>query len=196
MKKALSISTFRFILSFVALLFLGSMQGCMFYYKVQTVQNITPGDIRGYDSLNKYLIYHQGDSAWHLSGAGISGDNLCGSLSVLPENRWKFKTTKVDGGNRYIKNKEPNESYVLEEVHLYLQDTVFLKNQVGDSLKIAITDIGRAEIYKKAKGRTNASWLIPGLGLPLLAAGIVTIIIAADINENGLIRGGIRMTGK
>jgi hypothetical protein len=169
----------------MAFLILGSLQSCMFYYKVQPLKPVTQNDIKTFDSQSKYIILHQRDKAWHFSQPLISDSTLYGKLSVLPENRYKFLTTKPTKGNRYIKNKKPNEMNVLEEVHLYVSDSVLQEQFDSGSIKITFSKIQNAEVYVKAKGRTNASWLVPGIGGPILVAGIVGAIIATDINQNG-----------
>lgn len=160
----------------IVLLLLGSLQGCMFYYKVQAVSKVTPQEVKKYDSLNKYIIMHQRDKAWHLSQPLISDNTLYGKLSVLPENHYKFLTTKPTGGNRYIKNKQPNESHVIEEVHLYVLDSVVPEKYDSGSIKVAFSKIQNAEVYVEAKGRTNASWLVPAIGGPALFVGIIAIV--------------------
>ncbi len=171
-----------------ALLLSCSLQSCMYYYKVQTVSKVTPQEVKKYDSLKKYIIVHQKDKAWHLSQALISENTLYGKLYVLPENRYKFLTTKPTRGNRYIKKKEPNELYVLEEVHLYVSDSVIQEQFDTGAIKIAFPKIQHAEVYVKAKGRTNTSWLVPGIGGPLLVGGVVGAITASYINSNGLFK--------
>ena len=170
----------------IALLLLSSLQGCMFYYKVQSVSKVTPQEVKKYDSLNKYFILHHRDKAWHLSQTLISENTLYGKLSVLPENRYKFLTTKPTKGNRYIKNKKPNELYVLEEVHLYVSDSVLQEQFDSGGIKIAFSKIQNAEVYVQANGRTNASWLIPAIGLPVLAVGIIGITVGVSDDLLGI----------
>jgi hypothetical protein len=160
----------------IALLILCSLQGCKYYYKVQTVNQVTHQEVKKFDSLNKYIILHQRDKAWHFSKILFTNDMLYGELSVLPENRYKFQATKPTGGNRYIKNKEPNESYVLEEVHLFVKDSVVPAQYNTGNIKIAFSSIQHAEVYVKAKGRTTASWLVPGVGGTVLAGGLAATI--------------------
>ncbi|MGA2823500.1 MAG: hypothetical protein ABSE72_08250 [Bacteroidales bacterium] len=185
----------RIVATFLALLFLSLLQGCMYYYKVQTANKVTSQGFKVYNSLDKYFILHQGDSAWQLSKVGITDNTLTGDLTVLPGNRYKFRTTKPTGGNRYKNTKKNDESYVLDEVHLYLQDSLVPKQHPGNNIPIAFSSIKKAEVYKKAKGRTNASWLIPSIGGPVLVGGILGAIIGISINQNG-IGGGISMSGK
>ena len=164
----------------IALLLSCSFQSCMFYYKVQTVSKVTPQEVKKYDSLKKYVILHQRDKAWHLSQALISENTLYGKLSVLPENRYKFLTTKPTRGNRYIKKQEPNELYVLEEVHLYVSDSVVQAHFDSGSIKIAFSKIQHAEVYVKAKGRTSASWLVPAIAGSVLGVSVVGGIIVVE----------------
>jgi hypothetical protein len=164
----------------IALLLSCSLQSCMYYYKVQTVSKVTPQEVKKYDSLKKYIIVHQKDKAWHLSQALISENTLYGKLSVLPENRYKFLTTKPTRGNRYIKKKEPNELYVLEEVHLYVSDSVVPEKYDSGSIKVAFSNIQNAEVYVKAKGRTNASWLVPAIAGSVLGVSVVGGIIVVE----------------
>ena len=157
----------------IALLLLCSLQGGVFYYKVQPVKPVTPDDIKTFDIQNKYIILHQRDKAWQLSQPLISDSTLKGKLSVLPENRYKFLTTKPKGGNRHIRNKAPYESYVPEEVHLYVSDSVVPENYEIGGVKIALSKISNEEVYVKAKGRTSASWLIPAIAGSVLADGAI-----------------------
>ena len=163
----------------ILLLFLGTLQGCKYYYKVQTVSQVNRHEVKTYDSLDKYIILHQKDKAWHLTKILSTKDMLYGKLSVLPENRYKFLTTKPTGGNRYIKNKESNELYVLDEVHLYVKDSVVPAPYDTGNIKIAFSSIQQAELYVKAKGRTTASWLVPSVGGTELGGGLVAAIVIA-----------------
>jgi hypothetical protein len=130
--------------------------------------------------MNKYLIVHFGDSAWHLSRIDMVESSLSGKISTLPDNHLKYKTTQADSSNRYI--KKLNESCVLEEVHLYVKDSLFSDLNSNDSIKISISAIIKAEVYKKAKGRTIVSWLVPGLGIPILAVGIIALIAGLSMS--------------
>ena len=147
----------------------------MYYYKVQTVTNVTPQNIKACDSLGKYLILHQGASAWQFSKYGLHDDMLTGELSALPDSRWQYKTNNPDRGNRY---KWIDRQEVLDQVHLYLVDSLVPKFNTGDDIKISLTAIGKAEIYKKAKGRTTTSWVVPAIVGPVLAAGAFVGLVA------------------
>ena len=63
---------------------------------------------------------------------------------------------------------------MLDEVHLYLKGGTQLQDlKSGTNVEIPFSEIIRAEIYTKDKGKTLASWLIPGIGIP-----VVIIVIA------------------
>jgi len=186
MKNVITTRIARTVLVFSLLLSLCSLPGCMFYYKVQTVNKVTPHEMKRYDSLNKYFIIHQRDSAWHLSKPGFAEIGLSGELSALPENHRKFLTTKTKGGNRYIKNKNPYESCVLDEVHLYISDSLVPERYDSGRVLFASTGIMKTEIYKKAKGRTTVSWLAPVIGGTVLVGGVVAIIALETMFNSGL----------
>lgn len=167
----------------VALLLLFLLQGCRYYYKVETVSKVTFREINKYDSLNKYFIVHHRDKAWHFSGLILSNDTLYGKKSILPQNRYKFETTRPSTGNRYHNTKRHNEKYVLEEVHLYLKDSFSAAVTDSGDIKIAVSAIQNAEVYVKAKGRTTASWLIPAFSVPIIGVLAVFIGLMASLSS-------------
>jgi hypothetical protein len=157
--------------------FLSSLQGCMYYYKVQTVRPVTAITVREYDSLNKYLILHQGDSAMHISNLWIEENTLSGNLSVVPGNRLKYKNTDTTKGNRYRNTNAHNETYVLKEVHLYVVDSLVPNLFSSDRIRLDYSKIDKAEVYKKDKGRTAVSWALP-IASPFVLVGVILGIIA------------------
>jgi len=172
---------------FFAIITLASLQSCMFFYKVQIITKVTSHEIKQYDSLKKYIILHQRDTAWHLLITEYSDDLFYGEISVLPNSHMKYKTTNPKGGNRYIKgdknikSKKPIEIAVLDEVHLYLNDSLIYLLYDSNFIKVNYSAISKAEIYNKAKGRTILSWIIPIAGGTLLIGGIIiTIVIASQ----------------
>ncbi len=165
----------------LSLMILCSLQGCKYYYKVQTVSPVAQKEVETFTSGHKYIILHQRDNAWHLLQPLISENTLYASLSELPGNRYKFQTTKPKGGNRYIKSTESN---VLQEVHLYVADSAdTVKSYIGN-VRIPLSEIQHAEVYVKDKGRTNASWLVPGIGGAALLVGVVAGIIVVMSSMN------------
>ena len=181
MKSYFLTGTYKAVSALMALIFLSPFQGCMFYYKVQTLNKVTPQEIMKFDSLGKYLVLHSSDSAYHLTYPAINDNTLSGDLSVLPDVRRKYITTKSHGVNRYKNTKEHDESCVLNEVHLYVNDSLVPKQHAGKTSQISCSAIQKTEIYQKDKRKTTASWLVPALVcIPLIGAGVLIIIIASS----------------
>ena len=134
------------------------LQGCHFYYKVQTVKPVVADSFKQYDSLNKYLILHQRDSTWHLSNCEITGDILTGKLEALPYYRLDYLTTDPCKYNRY---KYENRINVLNQVHFYIQDSTLPEFHTGNDIRIPLSSLQKAEVYQKAKGKTAVSWIWP-----------------------------------
>ena len=166
----------KFIL-LIALLYL--FTGCMSYYKVQTEKSVSENSLLQYTTQNKYLILHRGDSAWHLSDEKIILNALSGNLSDLPANRYKFKTTKLKGSTRYKNNPQEDETLVLEEVHLYLNDSQYSGLRSESSINIPLSAFSKAEVYIKDKGKTRRSWLFPILSFP---AALIVLVVGAGIS--------------
>jgi hypothetical protein len=162
------------------LLFLSFFQGCMYYYKVKTVATVAPQNIKTCDSLNKLLVLHQKNSAWQLSGYASEGNMLTGKLSLLPSNCQQYKTTHAKGGNKY---RRADRILVLNQVHLYVNDSVVPTLNTGDEIKIDFSAIRKAEAYVKAKGRTTTSWVVP-IAIGTVAVTAVTIGVVAVLTKS------------
>lgn len=179
MKTNFLISMEKVTAGSLILLFLVSFQGCRYYYRVQTVEKVSPQNIKTCDSLNKLLVLHQNKSAWQLSGYAVTDNMLSGTLSVLPGNCHQYKTTSLKRGNRYRKD---DRIVVLNQVHLYLNDTIVPKFTTGDEVKIDFSAVHKAEIYVKDKGRTTVSWVVPTvlgtMGVAIVAAATTAAIVA------------------
>jgi hypothetical protein len=178
MKKKKFNSVKKIIPVFLFILISVLFQGCMFYYKVQTRENVNSIEMRRFDSLNKYFILHMNDTAWNLRSLKTSATAFSGLLDTLPKIHTKYKTTDPREGNRYKIRDDWDESCVLQEVHLYLQDSLYSAARDGDSLKITYGSIRKAEVYTKDKGKTTTSWLLPAILVPLVGVPVLIISIA------------------
>jgi hypothetical protein len=180
----------------LALILLSPMHSCRYYYEVQNSNKVTQEGMKVYRALDKYLILHQGDSAWHINTEGLADNSFSGTLSALPANRYKFLTTKPVGGTRYRNTKKHEESYVLDEVHLYMQDSHVPNSHPVDNMPIAYSSIQKVEVYVKDKGKTRASWMIPSIVGAVLLVGIPVLIVGISINQDGIGGGGISFSSK
>jgi hypothetical protein len=158
-------------IAMLAVFFLSILQGCMCYYKAQTVNSVTAREIRKYDSANKYFILHRDSIFWRLSMIEVNDESLAGKLSGVPSERWKYDITgSTKAVHRYKQNDGP---IVLNMVHIYLKSSSVPVIDSDGHIKVAFTDIKRIEVYQKAKGRTTFSWVLP----PVLTAGVIALII-------------------
>jgi len=181
MKSYFISGMYKVISALLALIFLSPFQGCMFYYKVQTLNKVAAREIMKFDSAGKYLVLQSRDSAWHLTNPAIHDNYLSGELSVLPAVRKKFTINDPKVSKRYKNTSEEDERFVLNEVHLFLNDSMVPEQHVGKTNQVPCSAIQKAEIYMKDKRKTTASWLVPALiCLPLLGVGILIIIISSE----------------
>jgi hypothetical protein len=151
-------------------IFLISQQGCMFYYKAQTVKPVTAGEIRKYDSENKYFILHRDTVFWHLSGLEINDKTLKGNLTAdVPSERWNYDITGFKGAHRYLRE---DRYIVLDQVHLYLKDSAVPAIDSGGRVTVVFYDIKDVQVYQQDEGRTTGSWALPWI----ITAGIATVI--------------------
>ena len=154
----------------------------MSYYKVQKENPVSAGTMEKVYYKYKYFILHKGDSVWHLSIQKIDPNEISGNLSALPSNRWKFTTTNPNGGTRYKNTRGNNESYVLDEVHLYLDGGAkFQGLKSGSNVAIPFSELIRAEIYTKDTVRTQESSLIGGIGITVVSAVIIGLVIVLSV---------------
>jgi len=177
MKKKLTPKIICSVLFFCIVLFLWTLSSCT-YYKVQTVSPVTVKAIHQYDSLNKYFILHQGDSAWHLSVFGHKEDQISGYLEKLPPDHVKYLYTEPGKGARYKNTFRHDESGVLDEVHLFVQDSLVPGFHTGDHITLNLSAITKAYVNKKDKGRTAGTYIASALGITVGVAGVVVLIVA------------------
>jgi hypothetical protein len=86
----------------------------------------------------------------------------------------KYDITDSKGGQRY---KRKNEVDVLDQVHLYLKDSVVPAIDSSGHIKVAFKDIKKIEVYQKGRLRSTLSWVIPSIPLGMLVAGIVGMVV-------------------
>ncbi len=151
--------------------------GCKNYYKVSTEHRATTHSIDSMEKNQKYLILHHKDKVWHLSNIKLENNNsLIGEALPLPSNRTLYKTTDPDKFNRYLKNRNINESPVLNEVHIY---TTELTHNSDSKVTIPLSFIEKIEIYEPANGATSFSWISGFIGGTIVVVGLVAVIVAA-----------------
>jgi uncharacterized lipoprotein YehR (DUF1307 family) len=179
MNDVLNVLNKKYVVLILVLSMLFSLQGCMQYYKVKKVSNVSESEMEMFITQKKFFIIHQENEARYLSNAGIQGSVITGELVNLKENQMKFKSTKPKGATRFRNTIKHNESYIKNEVHLYLQKSSIKDFGSAKQVMIPLSDIAYTDVYLKAKGRTIFSWLVPIVSV-YVGASIVLIISLAN----------------
>ena len=138
-----------------------SLQGCMQYYKVNKVNNVSTQDLAQFIANKRFIIIHQDSLARYLSNPRLSENVLTGELVNLTKNQMKYKSTKPKGATRYKNSMSYREKYVINEVHLYLQKSFIQDFGSAQKMMIPVSDITNADVYQKAEGKTFFSWVYP-----------------------------------
>lgn len=150
------------------------MTGGCNYFRVHSSGQPYPAVIQQMQGEQKFIILHLEDKAWHLSDIKTDENNVTGKLSLLSGHEM-YKTANPDRANRYHIGKYNDQSYLLNEVHIYASEMA-ITEQVNVS--VPVDAILRVEVYSKAKGANAFSYLSVPLGI-LAGAFIVTVIIVA-----------------
>jgi len=147
--------------------------GC-YYFKVVRSAGQPTDVISSMQDEQKFTILHLGDKAWQLSDIIVSEVSFTGSITALVGHD-KYKTVKPDASNRYLKSKSYNESYLLNEVHIFINE--FSESGKG-RISVPVKAVEKIEIYDKDKGATAASWIFSSLGVAVGAIGVLAVIVA------------------
>jgi hypothetical protein len=153
--------------------FLTMTSGC-YYFKVVRPTEQPRDVIAKMQEQQKLIILHLDDNAWQLTNIIVNDESITGSISVLAGHD-RYKTVKPDNSNRYIKNKTQDESYILNEVHIFISEYSETDN---GRISIPANAIKKIEIYDKDTGATTASWAFSALGVAAGAFGVLLVIIA------------------
>ena len=162
-------------ISFITLFaFLNCTIGCGYFYKVQTEKDISKQKISEVNKPEKFIILQDGINAWHFSNLKFIGDTLTGNLDLnLGYHMNYLSPEKPEKPNRFKKKNEPN---VINEVHIYITDTI---PAISVTTSIPITSIQKIDIYNYDKKATKRSWVLGSLGL--VGAGLIIVLIVAVI---------------
>lgn len=168
------------LLKSLSLLFLLSIPtGCFhYYYRAKKEPSFSAEKFTELKNQNKFFILHSGKVAYELQNSSVEGTYLTGIPKLLPLDRNAYLNTKHAGSTPYKKRKKDDQSYILDEVHIYAYYPVITNSQV----KIPLKDIYNVEIYKPAKGATAASMIAGVAGIAASAIFVGAIIETATYN--------------
>ena len=148
--------------------------GCYNYFKVRSSEKPTSESITSMVDAGKTIIIHFADKKWVLTDIQINNNNLSGNIEDYQMSP-TLKPIKADKPNRYMTRPSMNQRYLLNEVHLYLDE--FTKK--GDNqVFIPVSSISKIEIYDKDTASTVGSYFIGGVGFAASAILILGVIVA------------------
>lgn len=159
---------------FMILSFLTMTSGC-YYFKVVRSSGEPSDVLSQMQDRQKFIILHLEDKTWQLTDITTDENSITGSITPLTGHD-RYKTVNPDASNRYIKNKSVgNESYLLSEVHIHVNEYSAAEN---GKISVPSGAIEKIEIYEKDDGATSASWIFSGIGVAAGAFGVLLVIVA------------------
>ncbi len=167
----------RSLAIFLLLLMLVQLNACHFY-KVGRVKDINSQYVSS-KTVNSgdYVIIHQGQKYWHLSGISVDENKVKGTLEELDRIReanylQRLSKPEKKSTHRYIR-KQDKPSLPTNEIHVYIPESI---NTSDSEVEIPLAGIEKIEIYDEALGATVASYLGPTVGVAAVAFGIFIAI--------------------
>lgn len=163
------------IISFILIIaFLNLTEGCMMnYFKVTRATGPVHENIDNLTRQGKKIIIHMEDQAWILTSASISDTTLTGFASEKYISGY-LKPINPKGANRYKTRTTYDESYLLNEVHIFTTEFTMLQNS---QVTVPLSGITKIELYEKDKGATTASYILGGIGIATGVLVVVSIIV-------------------
>lgn len=147
--------------------------GCQNYFKVNTAAQPSSETIFGMSDIGKTIVVHFNQKKWLLTDVQVKDETVKGRLNdyQMPPT---FKPVRPDRPNRYLTRASQNQRYLLNEVHLYLDEFAETGN---NQVSIPVSSISKIEIYDKDTATTVGSYVLGGLGIVAAAYILLTIII-------------------
>jgi hypothetical protein len=146
--------------------------GC-YYFKVNTKNKPTPETISQLNEQRKNFILHLNDKTWRLMNVALTSKTLSGEALNIDYSRSNYNV-KPDKPNRYYKKKSINQRYLLNEVHLYVEELIELGN---NKVSVPTASISKVEIYDNDTATTTGSWVLGALGIAAGAFLIFAVIV-------------------
>jgi hypothetical protein len=147
--------------------------GC-YYFKVNTSSMPSSETILGMSDIGKTIVVHFNQKKWLLTDIQVRDNTVKGILNdyQMPPT---LNPVRPDKPNRYLKRGLQNQSFLLNEVHLYLNEFADLGNH---QVSIPVSSISKIEIYDKDTATTVGSWFISTIGIGAGVFGVLLIIVA------------------
>jgi hypothetical protein len=159
----------------IFILLSGLVLSCHHYFKVTTEPGPATGSISALDAAGKTIVVHFEENKWILRNMDLADSTITGRFEKYDKPP-TLKPINVDRPNRYIMRAAHNQSYLLNEVHLYIGEY----SETGNGkVIIPVKSVSRLEIYDKDTQSTVGSYILGGLGIAAgayLALGIIVLL--------------------
>ncbi|MEI8114884.1 MAG: hypothetical protein WCI54_14705 [Bacteroidia bacterium] len=153
--------------------------GCANYFKVTSSTRPASETIAAMNDNGKTIIVHFNQKKWVLTDIQVKNNTITGRINEyqMPPT---FKPVKPSKPNRYLTRPSQNQRYLLNEVHLYLDEFAELGNK---QVSIPVKSIIKIEVYDKDTATTVGSYFLGALGI-LASAYVILIIIVLIFKES------------
>jgi len=148
--------------------------GCKSYFKVNSSASASPEAISDMGDTGKMIVVHFNEKKWLLKEIQVKNNTISGRLveyTLAPT----LKPVRPAKPNRYLAHGKNVQRYLLNEVHLYLNEFADLGNS---RISVPISSISKIEIYDKDTSSTVGSYIFGGLLIGVGAFLVVGIIVA------------------
>lgn len=162
----------RFVAIILAVATLNLTQGC-YYFKVNTRNQPSTAMIAGLDQEGKNFILHFNEKTFNFKDVEVSNNNLSGQISDADPSKIYYRV-RTDRPNRYLKKSENNQSYLINEVHIYVDEFTDLGN---NRITVPVSSVSKVEIYDRDTATTTGTWILGGLGVLASIYLIMAIIV-------------------
>jgi hypothetical protein len=148
--------------------------GCRNYFRINSSPRPSTDQVSLQADARKTIIIHFNDDKWLLSNVQVRNDTVKGRLD---EYRMPALLTplKPDKPNRYLTRPILNQRYLLNEVHLYLDE---FSQKENNQVAIPVSAINRIDIYDKDTQSTVGSYFLGTVGIAAAAFLVIGVIVA------------------
>jgi len=150
-------------------------QGCNYFKAVRTVTPVPSEKVDDLAYQGKSFILHFGGKKWAFRELTLANDSISGYLEPY-SNPPVTKEVKPGKPQRYVVGKKSDQRYLLNEVHLYLNEYA----EPGSGKVIfPVSAIEKIDVYDKDTAMTVGTWflgIVGGVALAYLAAAIIVLI--------------------
>ncbi|HEY3371494.1 MAG TPA: hypothetical protein VGK10_11630 [Prolixibacteraceae bacterium] len=148
--------------------------GCNSFFKVKSSKRPPSETITQLNNAKKTIIVHFDEMKWLLTDVKVENDTVKGMLNEYKKAP-TFKPVKPDKPNRYLTRATNNQRYLLNEVHLYLDEMI---EPTNNRVLIPVSAINKVDIYDPDTAATVGSYFISGLGITAGTILVLAVIIA------------------